>query len=168
VAVVSAVLATVTLVFSQRAAFAYSTMRLMIDVPSFIVDRPPTRQELVEARESARLFARLWYASAAFLVVTLGLSLWLARAEARRWPWFSAACVAVELGAVYLALVFAGPLASALTSPLLLVALACTAGTTFELWRVRKDARRSSAVRWSALVVGLGAIAICVAVDRLY
>jgi hypothetical protein len=38
---------------------------------------------LVEARESARSFARVWHASGAFFVVTLGLSLWSARAEAR-------------------------------------------------------------------------------------
>jgi peptidoglycan/LPS O-acetylase OafA/YrhL len=164
VAIVSAVLATFALVFSNRAAFAYSAMRLMIEVPSIIVDRLPTRQELVEARESARSFARVWHVSVAFFVVTLGLSLWSARAEVRRWPWFSAACLAVELGAVYLTLAFPGPL----TSPPLLVVLACTAGAAFELWRVRKDARRSSAVRWSALVVGLGAIAACVVVDRLH
>jgi hypothetical protein len=160
---VSAVLATVALALSHRAAFAYSDMRLMLEFASSIVDRPPTRQELVEARESARSLARVWYASEAFFVAMLGLSLWSARAEVRRWPWFSAACLAGELGAVYLALAFARPL----TSAPLVVALASTAGATFALWRVRRDARRSSAVRWSALVVGLGAVAVCVAVDRL-
>jgi peptidoglycan/LPS O-acetylase OafA/YrhL len=163
-AVVSAVLATVALVFSDRAGLAYSGLRLMIHVPSFIVDHSPTRQELVEARESARILARVWHASLAFFVVMLGVSLWSVRADMRRWPWFSAACLALELGAVYLTLVFAGPL----TSPPRFIALACTAGAAVELWRVRNDARRSSAVRWSALIVGLGTIAVFVAVYRLY
>ena len=89
VAVVSAVLATAALVFSHRAAFAYSQVRLMIEIPSFAVGRPPTREELIEARESARSLARVWHASEAFFGVTLGLSLWSVRAEVRRWPWFS-------------------------------------------------------------------------------
>jgi hypothetical protein len=160
VAVVSAVLATVALGLSHRAAFAYSTMRLTVDFPSLIVNGAPTREELVEAHESARSFARLWRASAVVFVVVLGLSLWSARADVRRWPWFSGACLGLGLGIVYRAIVWAGAPTNELR---LFVALGCTTGAAFELWRVRKDARRSSAVRWGALVVGLGAMAMCAA-----
>jgi len=67
VAVVSAVLATVALVLSHRAAFDYSHMRLMIDFPSFSgASRPPARHALIEARESALSFARIWRVSEAF------------------------------------------------------------------------------------------------------